>query len=76
MADRDALAEALNQLQIAKNAILDGMARVIVGQEQVIRLMLAAIFANGHCLLVGVPGLAKTMMVNALAHILDFKFIH
>ena len=74
MADRDALAESLRQLQGAKNAIYDGMASVIIGQESVISLMLASIFAGGHCLLVGVPGLAKTMMVNALASLLDLKF--
>jgi len=74
MPDRDALSESLGQLQSARNAILDGIAQVIIGQEQVIKLMLASIFAGGHCILVGVPGLAKTMMVKALSHVLDLKF--
>ncbi len=59
------------------NALSDEIARVIIGQEGIVRLMLAACFARGHCLLVGVPGLAKTAMVRALAGALrlDFKRI-
>ena len=76
--DAAALAEdfqrALDRLKSDRNAILDEIAKVIVGQEKVIRLLLASIFARGHCLLVGVPGLAKTAMVKALAATLDFKF--
>ena len=48
--------------------------RVIVGQSTVIRQLLAAIFTRGHCLLEGVPGLAKTLMVSTLAKILDVEF--
>jgi MoxR-like ATPase len=47
---------------------------VIVGQEAVIEQILAAIFTGGHCLLVGVPGLAKTLLVSTIARILDVKF--
>ncbi|MGD9127818.1 MAG: MoxR family ATPase [Planctomycetia bacterium] len=48
--------------------------KVIVGQDDVIEQIFAAIFTRGHCLLVGVPGLAKTLMVSTLAQILDIRF--
>ncbi|WP_460185533.1 AAA family ATPase [Thermopirellula anaerolimosa] len=48
--------------------------KVIVGQSEVLEQILAAIFTRGHCLLVGVPGLAKTLMVSTLARILDVQF--
>ena len=48
--------------------------KVIVGQEDVLELLLAAIFARGHCLLVGVPGLAKTLMISTLAKVLKLNF--
>jgi MoxR-like ATPase len=48
--------------------------KVIVGQNDVIEQVFAAIFTRGHCLLVGVPGLAKTLMVSTLARILDINF--
>ncbi len=50
------------------------LAKVVIGQEQVIEQLLAAIFTRGHCLLEGVPGLAKTLMVSSLARILDVAF--
>ena len=48
--------------------------KVIVGQEQIVRLLLVSLFARGHCLLVGVPGLAKTLIVRALSEILQLSF--
>ncbi|MBN1911336.1 MAG: MoxR family ATPase [Pirellulales bacterium] len=48
--------------------------KIIVGQDDVIEQIFAAIFTRGHCLLVGVPGLAKTLMVSTLAQILDIRF--
>jgi MoxR-like ATPase len=48
--------------------------KIIVGQDDVIEQIFAAIFTRGHCLLVGVPGLAKTLMVSTLARILDIQF--
>ena len=47
---------------------------MIVGQDEVIEQLFAAIFTKGHCLLEGVPGLAKTLMVSSLAKILDVHF--
>src|SRR5262245_7354506 len=48
--------------------------KVIVGQDQIVRLLLVSLFARGHCLLVGVPGLAKTLIVRTLAEILQLSF--
>src|SRR3972149_1016983 len=48
--------------------------KVIIGQSEVIEQIFAAVFTRGHCLLVGVPGLAKTLMVSTLAQILDIRF--
>src|SRR5712664_1010906 len=54
--------------------MLDQLRRIIVGQAEVIEQLFAAVFTRGHCLLVGVPGLAKTLMVSTLARILDIGF--
>src|SRR5256885_4930844 len=54
--------------------MLEQLRRVIVGQAEVIEQILAAIFTRGHCLLVGVPGLAKTLMVSSISQILDVTF--
>src|SRR5437868_5911248 len=54
--------------------MLDQLRRAVVGQSEVIEQILAAIFTRGHCLLVGVPGLAKTLMVSSVAQILDVTF--
>ncbi len=58
----------------ARGAILRQLGRVIVGQEAVLNQMLVALFARGHCLIVGVPGLAKTLMVKSLAGALALQF--
>ena len=54
--------------------ITKDLGRVIVGQEQIIRLLLVSLFSRGHCLLVGVPGLAKTLLVKTLAEVLHLNF--
>src|SRR4051812_37714171 len=54
--------------------MVEQLSRVIVGQNDVLEQILAAIFTRGHCLLVGVPGLAKTLMVSSIAQILDIAF--
>ena len=54
--------------------ITQELSKVIVGQEQIVRLLLVSLFARGHCLLVGVPGLAKTLIVRALSEILQLSF--
>src|ERR1700693_2266229 len=52
----------------------DELQKIIIGQDEVIEQLFAAIFTSGHCLLEGVPGLAKTLMVSTLARILDVGF--
>lgn len=56
------------------NRITQELNKVIVGQKQIVRLLLVSLFARGHCLLVGVPGLAKTLLVRALAETLHLSF--
>ncbi len=48
--------------------------KVIIGQDEVVKSVLIGVFSNGHCLLVGVPGLAKTLLVQTLAQVLDLSF--
>jgi MoxR-like ATPase len=57
-----------------KQVLLRELHKVIIGQHDVIELLLAAMFARGHCLLVGVPGLAKTLMISTLARVLKLEF--
>jgi MoxR-like ATPase len=71
LADDDARAAALIE---AYGRITRQLAKVIVGQETVIEQLLIAILARGHCLLEGVPGLAKTLMVRCLAQAMDLSF--
>ena len=70
-ADDEARAKALVD---AYGKIKEQMAKVIVGQEDVIEQLLIAVLARGHCLLEGVPGLAKTLMVRTLADAMDLTF--
>jgi MoxR-like ATPase len=48
--------------------------KVIIGQDEVVKMVLVSIFSNGHCLLIGVPGLAKTLLVSTIAKVLDLDF--
>ena len=57
-----------------RDAMIGEIRKVIVGQDEVIEEVLIAMFAKGHCLLVGVPGLAKTLLIHTLADILDLEF--
>jgi len=54
--------------------MIDQLRRVVIGQAEVVEQILGAIFTRGHCLLVGVPGLAKTLMVSSISQILDVTF--
>lgn len=66
--------EAIRQLRDAFKSIKDQLARVIVGQDQVIEELLIALFSRGHCILEGVPGLAKTLMISTLSKCLALEF--
>ena len=65
---------AVKALNAAYKRMTDQLARVIVGQERVIEQVLVAIFCRGHALLVGVPGLAKTLLVSTTAQLLHLSF--
>jgi MoxR-like ATPase len=73
MSDSDDI-QAIERLSEAYRNITDEIAKRIVGQRDVIEQLLIALFARGHCLLVGVPGLAKTMMIRTLADTLSLQF--
>jgi len=66
--------EALESLKTKYHALTEEIGKVIVGQEETIKNVLISIFSNGHCLLVGVPGLAKTLLVNTIADSLGLDF--
>jgi MoxR-like ATPase len=71
---KNADVEAIENLPILFKNIKDEIAKIIVGQDEVIDQLLISLFARGHCLLIGVPGLAKTLLVKTLGEILDLKF--
>ncbi len=65
---------AIQECADARKRIFGEVRKVIVGQERVVDELLSALFSDGHCLLVGVPGLAKTLLVSTLARVLDLRF--
>jgi MoxR-like ATPase len=67
-------ARVARQLVGTCNQMKEQIARVIVGQEEVVEQLLMALFSRGHCLLVGVPGLAKTLLVSTVSQILHLSF--
>jgi MoxR-like ATPase len=68
------ITKILEQFSHSRALMMEQLRRVIVGQDEVIEQIFAAIFTRGHCLLVGVPGLAKTLMVSTISQILDLSF--
>jgi MoxR-like ATPase len=66
--------QSIEQLHDAYDRIRKEITKVIIGQDEVIEQLLIALLSAGHCLLVGVPGLAKTLLISTLANILDLKF--
>ncbi|MEA3507025.1 MAG: MoxR family ATPase [Elusimicrobiota bacterium] len=66
--------ELIEKLARARVTILEQLKKVIVGQQDIVDLILTGMFAGGHCLIIGVPGLAKTKIVHSLADILDLNF--
>ncbi|HHS50464.1 MAG TPA: MoxR family ATPase [candidate division Zixibacteria bacterium] len=74
MAENKNDVNAVNELAAATKKIKAEIAKVIVGQEKVIHEMMIALLSGGHVLLIGVPGLAKTLMISTLAQALDLKF--
>lgn len=66
--------EAVDALSEAYGDIRKEIEQIIVGQSEVVKSVLISIFSNGHCLLVGVPGLAKTLLVQTVAQVLDLSY--
>ncbi len=66
--------EAVNALREANERLMNEIRRVIFGQDHIIQQVLISLFSDGHCLLVGVPGLAKTLLVNTIAQVLGLKY--
>jgi MoxR-like ATPase len=66
--------EALDDFSIRYKALRSEIGKVIIGQDDVVKTLLIAIFSKGHALLVGVPGLAKTLMVNTLSQVLGLSY--
>ena len=66
--------KSLEKLSESYKAIRQQLSKVIVGQNEVIEQLMISIFAQGHCLLEGVPGLAKTLMISTLAQALNLDF--
>ena len=66
--------QAVEQLRAARPRIEQELAKVIVGQREVIEQLLIALFSGGHCLITGAPGLAKMLLVKSLAQIFHLKF--
>lgn len=66
--------QAVHLIQTAHRDLKNEIAKIIVGQSEIVEQVLIALLARGHCLLVGVPGLAKTLLIRTIAQVLDLKF--
>jgi len=66
--------EAVDALSQSYNVLRDEIGKVIVGQDEVVKSVIISLFSNGHSLLVGVPGLAKTLLVSTIAEVMDLDF--
>jgi MoxR-like ATPase len=69
-----ATASFAERVQQGRTRILNELRKVIVGQDEVVDQVLMALFTGGHCLITGVPGLAKTLLIKTTAEILDLSF--
>ena len=70
----DAVSVSAERVAEGRERILSELRKVIVGQDEVVEQVLLALFTGGHCLITGVPGLAKTLLIKTLADILDLDF--
>ncbi|WDQ19415.1 AAA family ATPase [Rhodopirellula sp. P2] len=67
-------AQVVEQIRAGRERIVQELSKVIIGQEEVIEQLLICLFAGGHCLITGAPGLAKTLLVSSVAKIFHLKF--
>jgi MoxR-like ATPase len=70
----DQISDLLSKFSHTRTLMVEQLRRVVVGQAEVVEQVLAAVFTRGHCLLVGVPGLAKTLLVSSVSQVLDVSF--
>ncbi len=73
-AEEDAMQHRVRAMRDKMEAISQELSKVIIGQKDIVRQLLMAIISNGHVLMVGLPGLAKTLMISTLSRILDLNF--
>ncbi len=73
MPEKDEI-KIVESMKDAHSKILTEISKVIVGQQEIVDKLLIALFAHGHSIIIGVPGLAKTLLINTLSHVLDLKF--
>lgn len=66
--------EAADSLKVKHDQLINEIGKVVFGQQEIVEQVLTVMFAGGHCLLVGVPGLAKTLLVNTIAKALDLQY--
>ena len=66
--------EAIDNLSVRYKTLTSEIKKIIIGQDEIVNNVLISIFSKGHCLLIGVPGLAKTLLVHTIASALDLKF--
>jgi len=66
--------KTIEKFQEARSRIFQEIEKIIIGQKHIIEHLLITLFSRGHCLLIGVPGLAKTLLISSLAKLLDLKF--
>ena len=66
--------ELLERLATSQKTIKDEIAKIIIGQNEIIENLIITLLCRGHCLLIGVPGLAKTLMISTLARVIDLSF--
>ncbi|MBC7913556.1 MAG: MoxR family ATPase [Pyrinomonadaceae bacterium] len=74
MANYNTDIEAVDALCASYKRISEEIGKVIIGQDEIVKSVLISIFSNGHCLLVGVPGLAKTLLVQTVSQVLDLSY--
>ncbi|MCC9608003.1 MoxR family ATPase [Blastopirellula sp. JC732] len=65
---------AVEQIRTGRERILSELSKAVIGQQEVIEQLLLCLFAGGHCLITGAPGLAKTLLVNSISQIFDLEF--
>ena len=73
-AEHEAIRDLIDQMSLKTKLIEAEISKAIIGQKEIIRELLTAIVSNGHVLMIGLPGLAKTLMISTVAKVLDLKF--